>query len=224
MHREDIALYSAMQTIKLRQLLTMPNRRFRHDSEFAAFIRAEMKRLYKQHSLARSTLKYFDDVLSPTRAGFIQRWQHRFARYLEIQAIAGACRDKTTTERLQLFFTAMQKLNFAVQFGHGDQLQFDEVESAKVLNYGFVGMAKTETAKLAQHSLNKDTYLTYYLGGDEDLAEQIIIRTLQSLGFNFYFDAKLNNGSLMRNGFGYVVVVSFAEQLLPGNSPGKQVA
>ncbi|EIW88850.1 hypothetical protein AGRI_08690 [Alishewanella agri BL06] len=215
MHQEDIALYSAMQTIKLRQLLTMPLRKFRHESEFAAFVRGEMKRLYKNQSLSRRTLKYFDDVLCPTRSGFIPRWQNRFQRYLEIQAIVSACKDKTTEQRLQLFFTAMKNQDFAVQFGHSDQLEFDEVESAKVLNQGFVGMAQSEVEKLQRNGLREDTYLTYYLGADDENAELRLTRSLQSLGFNFYFDAASNNGKLERGIFAYIVVVSFAEQLLP---------
>lgn len=224
MHREDIALYSAMQTIKLRQILTMPSRKFRHDSEFAAFVRAEMKRLHKQQSLARSTLKYFDEVLAPARTGFIQRWQSRLQRYLEIQAIVSACRDKSIKQRLMLFFSAMKNQDFAVQLGHGDQIEFDEHESAKVLNQGFVGMAQSEVDKLEQHDLSQDTYLTYYLGADEQNAELRLTRSLQSLGFNFYFDAKRNNGRLERGIFAYIVVVSFAEQLLPAKAAARKVA
>lgn len=222
MHKEDIALYSAMQTIKLRQLLTMPQRKFRHDSEFAAFVRGEMKRLHKQQSLPRSTLKYFDDVLVPARAGFIQRWQSRLQRYLEIQAIVSACKDKTVEQRLKLFFTAMQNQNFAVQYGHGDQIEFNDTESAKVLNQGFVGMAQSEVNKLQQNGLREDTYLTYYLGADDHNAELRITRSLQSLGFNFYFDANRNNGRLERGIFAYIVVVSFAEQLLPAEAATKK--
>lgn len=224
MHREDIALYSAMQTIKLRQLLTMPQRKFRHDSEFAAFVRAEIKRLFKQQSVARSTLKYFDDVLAPARAGFIQRWQSRLQRYLEIQAIVSACSDKSAQQRLMLFFTAMKNQDFAVQVGHGDQLEFNEQESAKVLNRGFVGMAQSEVDKLEQHQLRQDTYLTYYLGADDHDAELRLTRSLQSLGFNFYFDASRNHGRLERGIFGYIVVVSFAEQLLPVHNRQQKVA
>ncbi|MFN3709627.1 MAG: hypothetical protein ACK4GU_03510 [Alishewanella aestuarii] len=218
MHKEDIALYSAMQTIKLRQLLTMSQRKFRHDNEFAAFIRAEIKRLYKKQSLARSTLKYFDEVLAPARSGFIPRWQDRFMRYLEIQSFVSACRDKSITQRLMLFFTAMQKQEFAVQVGHGDQLEFGEADSIKVLNQGFVGMAQSEVEKLEQHELRQDTYLTYYLGADDQVAEFRITRSLQNLGFNFYFDASRNNGRLERGIFGYIMLVSFAEQLLPAGS------
>lgn len=224
MHKEDIALYSAMQTIKLRQLLTMPHRQFRHDSEFAAFIRTEMKRLCKQQSLSRSTLKYFNEVLNPVRPGFLQRWHQRFSRYLEIHSIVCACQHKTVKQRLMLFFTAMTNQGFAVQFGHADQLEFDEQESAKVINIGFVGMAQTEAVKLEQHALSQDTYLTYYLGADDNDAELRITRSLQSLGFNFFFDASRNNGRLERGIFAHIVVVSFAEQLLPAKHATSKVA
>lgn len=214
MHTEDIALFSAMQTIKLRQLLLMPQRKFRHDAEFAAYIRAEMKRLYKRRSIKRSTLKYFDEVFAPASSGFVPRWQKRLLRYLEIQTFVGSCRDKSIKQRLMLFFTAMQNQGFAWQFGHGDQLVFNEQESAKVRKQGFVGMAQSEVDKLEQFELQQDTYLTYYLGTEEQNAELRLSSTLQSLGFNFYFDARRNNGGLERGVFAYIIIVSFTEQLL----------
>lgn len=214
MHKEDIALFSAMQTIRLREFLVHHKTRFRHESEFAAHIRSEMKWLNKRQSVSKRTFKYFNDVLAPQKAGFAERWSKRLQRYLEIIHIISTCKDKSQKERLDLFFNAMTKLGYAVQIGHGDQLEFNTDDSDKVLGKGFVGLAQTELRKIETGSFEGDVYMTYYLGGDADASEFTIIRSLQSLGFNFYFDASATDGRMERRGFAFVLLVSFAEELV----------
>lgn len=213
MHREDIALFSAMQTIRLREHLVHHKTKFRHESEFVAHIRAEMKRLLEKKSLHKTTFKYFNDVLSPNTNGFSGRWSRRFQRYLEICGLATVCREKTHLERLQMFLSAMNKLGFAIQTGHSEHLEFQPAEAERVKSRGFVGLAATELAKIENGQLHENTYLTYYIGELPE-AEFILSRNLQSLGFNFYFDLNNTSGRLDRGAFAFIMLVSFAEVLL----------
>jgi hypothetical protein len=213
MSPNDIALYSAMQNISLMQMLVENKRQFRHDSEFAGFVKAQLKRLQKRKAVSAKTVKYFNKVLEPQKGGFSTRWLQRLNRYAEIQKSLSALKQMTDAERLALFFTGMQKLGYAVQPDHGDDLHFDEEQSQRVLQMGFVGMAHSQIGKFEQGRLCQDTYLTYYLPADRPAAEGVLLKYLQSFGFNVQLPVNRANSRLARNAFAHIPIVSFAQQM-----------
>ncbi|GGD65500.1 hypothetical protein [Lacimicrobium alkaliphilum] len=213
MSPNDISLYSAMQNISLVQLMVEKKRHFRHDSEFAAFVKAQLKRLQKRKTVSAGTVKYFNKVLEPQKSGFARRWLQRLNRYAEIQKSLSALKQMTDAERLALFFTSMQKLGYAVQPDHGDDLHFDDTQSQQVLKMGFVGMANSQICKFEQGNLCQDTYLTYYLPADQDMAEGVLLKYLQSFGFNIQLPVNRASSRLARNVFAHIPIVSFARQM-----------
>lgn len=214
MHQEDLALYSAMQTLLLRQQLASKRMCFRHDAEYARYVHSEFKRLHKQGSLQKSTLKYFYDAILPKNTGFQQRWQRHLECYRQIHQNLARHQQLNDLQRLQQVLHDLEASGFATGMRHPEELVFNKEQSAKVLEFGYVGLAIAEAEKFSAGQMQGTVYLTYYIGEKRAEAEYTLVRTLQYFGFNFYFEQGQQRQELAHKAFDVVILLNFAPALL----------
>ncbi len=147
MHRLDISLYSAMQTIMLRLALNFADKQFRNASEFSARIVTEMKRLKKLGSVDKELFKFFRRVLAPNENGFQLRWEQRLERYYQIQQTLIECATMAQKERLERVLGELEEESVLQRFPYKQPLSFTDEESEQLLKFGFIGVDKEELVK-----------------------------------------------------------------------------
>lgn len=219
MHKHDVALFGAMQTITLRQFLVLNKTSFPNDRAFAKFIVREIKRLKKNSSIESATFKYFLRAIQPDADGVTGRWRRQFRRYSEILANVRRFAEQAETQktdRLKAVFEALADDGFVTGYGCKGDLNFSQSETQDVLQNGFVGISE-ESIKCLQD--DSETGFIYMLPEQGEEKELKIIKHLQDYGFNLYLSLERSEHRLLREVFAEVRVVSFAEDLSPSLVP-----
>lgn len=209
MNKQDIALFAAMQTLDLKRYFSKQVKTFRHDNQYSKYIYSELKALKKRQTLSASTLRYFKDVLAPDSPGFYRRWQDRYFRYKEIYRSVFALRELSDYERLALALKFIAKHDFAVHMGHGDELNFSNEQSQKVIDTGFIGLVASEQEKLQTQGCVVGTQLTYYIGNNFDKNAFALMKYLQTFGFTFVYTEQ--SPELYYRLFHVIEISSFAD-------------
>ena len=209
MNKHDIALFAAMQTLDLKRYFSKQVKTFRHDNQYSKYIYSELKALKKRQALSAKTLRYFNDVLAPNSPGFYKRWQDRYFRYKEIYRSVFALRELRDYERLALALKFIAKHNFAVHMGHGDELDFSNEQSHKVIETGFVGLVASEQEKLQVSGCVEGTQLTYYIGNNFEQNAFALMKHLQTFGFTLVYTEQ--SPELYYRLFHVIEISSFAD-------------
>lgn len=214
MHKHDIALFSAMQTITLRQFTTLNKTKFPNDRAFAKFIVKEVKRLKTMKTIDNATFKYFLRTIVPQSANASTRWKQQFRRYSQILVNLRDFEHETDCVRLQAFLNSLSEKGFVSQYGHPADLAFTEDESTTLLKHGFVGIPADQLNKIKNDTFPDDLILTYYLPKKARSIELTFISTLQDFGFNIYLPLERAEARLIEGSFAQVSIVSFAKKLI----------
>lgn len=212
MHRLDISLYSAMQTIMLRLAINNAHKQFRHANEFSAWAVAEMKRLKKLQSVDKELFKFFRRVLLPNENGFQQRWEQRLERYYQIQQTLIECAAMAQEERLKKVFGELGEEGVLQQFPYEPPLSFSDNESEQLLQFGFIGVERNELKKF-EGSEDNPVYITVFIPKQQPQIEVTLVRSLQKYGFNLVIAEGQKTGQLPRETFCHVELVDFKEEV-----------
>lgn len=212
MHRLDISLYSAMQTIMLRLALNNAHKQFRHANEFSAWAVTEMKRLKKLETVDKELFKFFKRMLAPGAQGFQLRWEQRLERYHQIQQTLKECAEMAQKERLMKVFSSFENKQVLQRFAYEEPLSFSDEESELLLNGGFIGIEKNEVSKFQQVD-KSPAYLTVFVPKRQPQVETNIIRSLQRYGFNLVIAEGQKTGQLPIETFCHVELVDFKDEV-----------